>query len=363
MTTLTLAQLNRATLARQMLLERQDMGILEATEQLVGMQGQVTTAPYVALWSRLNGFEHAAMTELILARKLVRATTMRATLHLHTARDLIDLRALVQSVPEKSWQGAHAKHFGKADKAEVLAAGRALLDAGPMTNGALGKALAERWPESDPLALALWVAVSETLVQIPPTRIWGSGHAPLLTRVQNWLQGPYEGRKSREDMVLRYLAAFGPASVADMQAWCGLTRLDTSFAALGDKLLRFEDENGRVLFDLPDAQRPAAETPAPVRFLPDYDNILIGYADRSRFIDAGGIVRISRGNGFRPVLIVDGVAAATWRLVREKKAAMLEIDPFRPFTRRERLAVEAEGEAFVVFLAEEVEDRGVGFVA
>ena len=346
---LSTRQLNRATLARQMLLERADIGILEATAHLLGMQGQTTNSPYIALWNRLSGFRHEDMTALILDRRLVRAASLRGTLHLHTQRDLIDLRALAQPVLERAWQSSHASHFGYADKGEVIAAGRKLLDEKPMTQGELGNALALGWPDSQPLALAQLIHVHETLVQIPPTRIWGSGHAPVLTRVENWLEGPREGQLNREALVLRYLAAFGPASIADMQAWCGLTRLDASFAALGDKLVTFADKTGRTLFDLPDAPRPDADITAPIRFIPDYDNVYLGYADRQRLLPQGMEGRIFRGNGYRPQLLVDGTITATWNYRRAKNTAILEIEPFRPLLKKELRAIETEGNAFLNF--------------
>lgn len=359
---LTQRQLNRATLARQMLLARTGKGILEATEHLLGMQAQVTNAPYIALWNRIRNFRHEDMTALIRERKLVRAATMRSTLHLHTARDLIDLRALVQPVLDRAWQASHAKNFGGADRADVIEAGRKLLDAAPMTSGTLGKALHQQWPGSQPLALAQLIHVSETLVQIPPTRLWGSGHAPLLARIENWLDGSLDGRLSLQDLVLRYLRAFGPASVADMQAWCGLTKLDAGFAALRNHLEIFEDDTGRELFDLPKADRPEPETPAPVRFMADYDNVILGYADRRRMLPEGTAGRIFRGNGYKPVLLVDGVVAATWALRHAKGTTTLEIETFRTLLKREIRAVESEAANLLAFVAPEAKDVDIQFL-
>jgi microsomal dipeptidase-like Zn-dependent dipeptidase len=162
---------------------------------------------------------------------LLRATSMRGTLHLHTVPDMVGIRKLVQPVLDRMWQSNFAKRFGEGDRQAVVRAGRRVLDKEPVTANALRKALVERFPEPDPLSMTVLLQVSDILVQIPPTRIWGSGHAPVLARIGNWIAPP-KPAITRKDLVLRYLGAFGPASVADMQTWCGLTRLDADFAAL-----------------------------------------------------------------------------------------------------------------------------------
>lgn len=349
---LTTRALNRATLARQMLLERADRGLVDAVDFLIGLQGQVSEGPYQALWSRLN-FRHEDLTALIVDRTLVRATSLRATLHLHTVDDLIGLRPHVQPTLDRMWQSAFGnRRFGDNDIAAVRRAGVKLLNKAPMTGGALGKALQAQFPSGDPLAKSILLQIKEILVQIPPTRIWGSGHAPLQTRIQNWVPKPHKRPLDRETLVLRYLAAFGPASVADMQAWSGMTRLSANFAALSDRLVRFEAEDGRILYDLPDAPRPDAKTPAPVRFLPDYDNVLLGYADRSRIVSPAGQKHLTTlTRAFRGVL-VDGFVAAGWSLKREKKAGRLVVTPFRTLTKREVREVEREGASFLAFMLE-----------
>ena len=206
METLTNRQLNRATLARQMLLERSDMGIADAVAFLGGLQAQQSNDPYIALWSRLIGFTQEQLTALIVDRTLARATTMRGTLHLHTADDLIGVRALVGPFLKGMWSSNFRKRFGSEDERKVRRAGVKLLDAkAPMTAGALGKALQEKFPTAEPQSLAVLLQVTETLVQVPPTRLWGNGSAPLLTRVENWLPEPHTRPLSRVDLVRRYL--------------------------------------------------------------------------------------------------------------------------------------------------------------
>jgi hypothetical protein len=352
---LTTRALNRATLARQMLLERSDRDIVDAVKFLGGLQAQQSNDPYIGLWSRLDRFTHEALTALIVDRTLARATTMRGTLHLHTGDDLIGFRALVDPFLKAQWKSNFLRRFGSEDQRAVHKAGVRLLDKSPMTSGALGKALRETFPTSEPLALSVLVQMSETLVQIPPTRIWGNGGAPLLTRVENWLPSPHKRPLSRIDLVRRYLAGFGPASIADMQIWCRLTRLSVEFKALEKELVTFEDADGRALYDLPDAPRPEAETPAPVRFLPLYDNIYLGYDDRRRMLMARDLKRINLFSGFKPSVLIDGVIAAGWVVSRKKGAARLEIEPYHKLTKKQVREIETEGDAFLRFMEEGAE--------
>jgi hypothetical protein len=348
---LTRRQLNRATLARQMLLARVDRPIVEAIAFLLGPQAQISEGPYQALWSRLVGFRHEAMTALIEERTLLRATSMRGTLHLHSVPDMVGIRKLVQPVLERMWSGQFARLFGGGDRQAVIRAGRRVLDKGPLTAGALRKALVERFPDPDPLSMTTLLQVSDTLVQIPPTRIWGSGHAPILTRIGNWIDVP-KPAITRRQLVKRYLAAFGPASVADMQAWCGLTRLDADFKAVRGELIELRDEAGRVLYDLPDAPRPDADTPAPVRFLPVYDNVILGFADRSRMVAAADVGRLWQGETNRGSVLIDGTVAASWGFAKGKAGAVLDILTGGPVRGKTREDLQAEAEAFLAFMSD-----------
>lgn len=349
--TLSNRQLNRATLARQLLLERADMGLVEAVDWLIGLQGQVSEGPYQGLWSRLKGFRHEDLTRLIVDRTLVRATSLRSTLHLHTVDDLIGLRPQVQPVLDRLWKSAFGnRRFGGNDIAAVHRAGVNLLNGGPLTGGQLGKALLEQFPAGDPLAKSVLLQVKEILVQIPPTRIWGSGHAPILTRIENWVPPPYERELSLADIVIRYLRAYGPASVADMQAWSGLTKLGDFVAALRARLVEFVGEDGRTLFDLPDAPRPEADVPAPPRFLPVYDNAFLGYHTRYRMLEESVMQRINILAEYKPAVLVDGMISAGWTIERDKNSVLLSIEPYRRLTKREAAEVEAEGLAFLRFM-------------
>ena len=356
---LTDRQLNRATLARQLLLERSDMGITETIAWLLGMQAQQTHDPYIGLWSRLNGFTHEALTALIVSRTLARATTMRGTLHLHTADDLIGIRALVQPFLRSVWQSNFRKRFGDNDEARVLELARHLLDAEPMTAGQLGKRLAEHFPTAEPLAMTMLLQTSDALIQIPPTRIWGSGHAPLLTRIDNWLPPPHQRQLSRETLVRRYLAAYGPASIVDMQSWSRLTKLGEVFEALRPELVSFIAPDGRELFDLPDAPRPDADTPAPIRFMPLFENAFLGYDNRRRVLAEDDEKRGDFLHDARPSVLVDGILSAAWAIDSKKGAAVLTVTPYHKLSSQDVGEIEREGQRFLRFMEEKAETLDV----
>jgi Winged helix DNA-binding domain len=346
--------LNRAILARQLLLERQTLTAAAAVEQLVGMQAQSPNAPYVGLWSRLESFHPEQLATLISNRRAVRMSLMRNTLHLVTARDCVRLRPVVQPVLTRAFASTHfAKQLAGMEIPPVLEAGTALLEETPMSMAALGRRLAERWPDRDAVALAHAVRYLVPLVQVPPRGLWGrTGHAAFTT-VRSWLGRPVatDGRPDR--MVLRYLGAFGPASVRDLQAWCWLARLRDVVERLRPRLRVFRDEHGVELFDLPDAPRPDPDTPAPPRFLPEYDNLLLSHADRTRVIaDADRARAFTKGS-----FLVDGVVAGTWQVERAKGGANLVIEPFEPLRRRDQTGVTEEAERLAAFVAPEARPR------
>lgn len=344
--------LNRATLARQLLLERANMPIADAVTFLLGLQAQTTNGPYQALWNRLSDFTPEALTTLITGKSLLRATTLRTTLHLHTVPDLLTLRPLLQPVLDRTLSSPAKTRALKADRAAVRALGIELLNREPMTAGELGKRLLETFPDSDPYVLAQVVQGAEILVQIPPTRIWGHGGPPLLARIENWIGQGLGEPIVLPELVLRYLKAFGPASVNDMQHWSGLTRLAPAFDAMHDQLVSFTAEDGRTLYDLPDAPRPDADTPAPVRFLPEYDNVYLGFADRRRIQSDLARARMPLVNGYPSTFTVDGFIAGKWSLARRKDTAHLTLTPFRPLKKRELAEVEEQGHAMAAFLTE-----------
>ena len=326
------------------------------------MQGQAPHAPYVGLWTRLEKFQPEQLSELIVSREAVRAPLMRATIHLVSARDFLSLRPAVQPVLERSFAGSPFDVSG-ADIAELLEAGRAFLSERPSTRPELGAALGEAWPDVDSASLAQAVTYQVPLVQVTPRGVWGSSGAARWTTVEAWLGRPLDAGASLETLMRRYLAAFGPATVRDMQSWSGLTRLAEVAERLRPHLRVLRDEYGAELLDLPDAPRPDPETPAPPRFLPEYDNLLLSHADRARFIPGGERVPLPPGPGARSgTLLEDGVLSATWRItISRREAALLEVAPFRSL--RARKAIAAEGERLLRFVAPGVEHRDVRFAA
>jgi winged helix DNA-binding protein len=361
---LSARELNRALLERQLLLRRVDLPVREAVERLVGLQAQAAMPPYYGLWSRLEGFDPHELGRMLLGREAVRLTLMRATVHLVTVRDALLLRPLVQIVIERSHNGAFGRRMGGAEPAELSAAVRELLDGEALTARELGRRLVERGIGDDPEAIGNAARVHVPLVQVPPRGVWGrSGQARYAT-IESWAGRELEARPSIDEVVLRYLGGFGPASVMDMQNWSGLTRLGEAFERLRPRLATFRDEHGRELFDLPDAPRPAPDIPAPVRFLGEYDNVLLGHADRQRIIPEdfpwGAMLAPGR---FVNNLLVDGVLRATWWIERQgKRRATLAIRPFGGLSPAERDEVAAEAERMIDFAAD-AEVRDVRFEA
>jgi hypothetical protein len=343
-TVLTWRALGRATLARQLLLERAPMGAAEAIEHLVGMQGQAPHAPYVGLWSRLSTFDPEELSGLLRDRRVVRIALMRGTVHLVTARDACGLRTLIQPVYDRDLRTntLHAAPLAGLDLAALAAAGRELLEAKPLSGTELGALLRERWPDREAASLAYGVRGVLPLVQVPPRGLWGRSGQPVLTTLESWTGAPLFPMPPAE-MVRRYLGAFGPATVQDVQAWSGLTGLRDVVHAL--PLARFRDEAGRDLFDLPDAPRPDPDTPAPVRLLADFDNLLVSHADRTRVIADEHRAYMARHRLVRAFL-VDGVVAGTWTVAKRR----LTVTPFGRLTKRDRAAVVAEGARLLTFV-------------
>jgi hypothetical protein len=276
--------LNRALLVRQGLFERSRVAALDLVEGLVGMQAQVPENPYVALWSRIEGFRPEELSDLIGERTLVRAGLMRSTLHLVSARDCLAIHPITLPVLAKTFSSPHAAGLNGADVDTVVAAGLELIAQEPRTRAQLAAELAKRWPEAEPVALAYAVTLGAALVQTPPRGLWDQTGQATWAPAEHWLGAELDPEPDVEALVLRYLAAFGPASVADIRTWCGVIGLREVVARLRPQLRSFRDENGKELLDVPDGEFADPDTPAPVRFLPEYDNLLLSHADRSRVL-------------------------------------------------------------------------------
>jgi hypothetical protein len=342
---LTPRALNRATLERQLLLRRSPLSAKAAVEHLLGLQAQNVKPPYYALAARLDGFAPEELSALMADREAVRIVTLRSTIHTHTADDCLTLRPLVQPARERELT-AFRKGLTGVDLDRLAALARDLVEAEPRTMKQLREALLAEWPDADPQALGLAARCRLPLVQVTPRGLWGRSGQVALTTAEHWLGRPAEPAPRPEAVVLRYLAAFGPASVKDMQTWAGLTRLREPFERLRPSLLTFRDEHGVELFDLPDAPRPDPDTPAPPRFLPEFDNLLLSHADRTRVIPPAYWGRTWQGNQAHRVLLVDGFLAGVWK----PEGDTLVVEPFGTLTDRQRQDVLAEAERMLATL-------------
>jgi len=341
--------LNRALLARQWLLDRQPRGTstADAIEHLVGLQAQAPLSPYVGLWSRLDAFDPGDLATLLLERRAVRTWVMRATIHLLTADDVLWMWPLTHPAVAGAWRSSQfARGLDPVQLEEILELGRTLVEKRPRTRAELALLLAERFPGAPPDSLVYSVSYNVPVLQPTPRGVWDSTGPASLTTIDAWLGRPFDEQAPIDDLVLRYLAAFGPATVADMQAWSRLTGLRPAFERLRGRLTTYRDERGRELFDLPDAPLPDPKTPAPVRFLPEYDNALLGHADRTRIIPKGRRIPLPPGDGARlGTILLDGMLAGEWHLERERDGARatIVVEPYERVDAGTRRAIEAEG--------------------
>lgn len=341
--------LNRALLARQLLLARHRIPVLDAVAHLVGLQAQAPTPPYFGLWSRLAGFDPDQLGRLLTDRRVVRAPLLRGTIHLVTAADCRPLRRLLQPVFDRMVLAPdRAPALVGLDWAALAAATAELLAEQPRTSKALGPLLAECWTDRDPAGLASGVRGLLPLVQVPPRGVWGASGPPAWTTADAWLDGAVDRALPVEELVRRYLAAFGPAATADLQHWSGLPGLAEVVERM--ELRTFRDESGRTLYDLPDAPRPAPDTEAPARFVAPFDNLLIGHADRTRVISNPHRRRVFTINGIvKGTVLVDGFVAGSWRLEQPRTGSVLTVEPFVRLSTADRAALAAEGAKLVRF--------------
>ncbi|WP_312845254.1 winged helix DNA-binding domain-containing protein [Gemmatirosa kalamazoonensis] len=368
MTTLTVRDLNRATLARQMLLARERHAVPAAVERLGGLQAQLARPPFVALWVRLDGFTRDALLDAVRARAVVRATMMRATLHLVSADDFARLRPALQPMLTAAMRGVLRDRFMAENLGAVTAAARPLLAAEPRTFEVLRAELSRAFPEIDERALGYAVRMHLPLVQVPNDRsAWGWETGPAFALADDWLGTPVPSEPAPDAMralVRRYLGAFGPATPADAGAWCGLRGLKATFDAMRDELAMFRDARGRELFDLPEAPRPGEDVDAPPRLLPEFDTLVLAHDDRSRVIaDAHRARVVSKNLQVAATFLVDGVVAGTWKAARVRGEAVLTATPFASVSARVRRALEPEGDALLRFVEPDAKGYAVRFAA
>jgi hypothetical protein len=285
---------------------------------------------------------------------VVRIALMRGTIHLVSARDCLVLRPLVQPVLDRGMSATFGRQLAGVDTGALAMAGRVLVEDKPRTFSELGALLHEQWPDHAPAALAQGVRALVPLVQVPPRAVWGAAGQAAHTSAESWLGRRLEASPPLENLVTRYLAAFGPATVMDMQAWSGLTRLREVVERLGPGLRSFRDEQGAELFDLPDAPRPGPDVPAPVRLVAEFDNLVLSHDDRARILSEPNRKRMYTRNGIFPgTVLVDGFVAGMWRLARSRRSATVIIEMFDPVTERDREEILAEGGRLLAFAAPE----------
>ncbi|GAA4598411.1 hypothetical protein BJY16_002700 [Actinoplanes octamycinicus] len=350
MTTLSTRVLNRTYLRRQFLDARSGASALDVLQHLVALQGQESDAPYLGLRARIAGFRREHLTELLENRQVVRGALLRGTQHLCAGADYPWLRPTVQAVLERI-----AGRFHGPDRTALLASIGRILAAEPLSRAELGRRLAADFPGHAPADLAVTAHWHAPLLHPPPSGLWGHRGRITCVAAEAWLGRPM-AEASPETLILRYLAAYGPASVKDVQVWSGRTRMGSELGALRDRLRVFRDDKGMDLYDLPHAPLADPDEPAPVVFLPEFDNAVLGHADRDRIIHPGDRALVTPGGSVvRPTVLVDGFVAAVW----ERRGGELRISPFRGWSAAVRDEVVAEGERVIRFAAGESPSRVV----
>jgi hypothetical protein len=322
----------------------------------VGLQAQEPEPPYLSLWTRLRTFGRSDLTALLESREVVRGTTLRGTQHLHLAEDHGWQRALV--APALATRTPVKLRRLGVDPGEVAAVARSVMAGRTVTRPEIRRALCERWPEVPPELLNWSFQYLVPMVHPPPSGVWGHRGAVPCALAEDWLGGAEVPDPDPRELVRRYLAGYGPADAADVGAFSGVRGLRTVVAELGE-LRRVRDEDGRELVDVADGRWADPDEPAPVRFLPRFDNLLLGHADRRRVVSDEDRPRVITGGLVRATVLVDGFAAATWTV----EGPALAVSPFRPWSRTEGEEVEAEGMRLLEFLeAGEASARSVRVV-
>lgn len=360
--TLSRRALGRATLARQMLLAREKVPTLKAVERLVALQAQWPRPPFLGLWCRLQGFERSHLVSLLRKRQVVRATFVRATLHLVTAKDFLALRSSLQPMLDAGLEAVLRDRAKGLDASRLAAQARRFLAKGPRTFEEVRQHLAESAPRADARAMGYAVRLSLPLVQVPTEAEspWAFPTDSAFAVAEDWLGRPFPREAGTPAaLVLRYLAAYGPASLADIQSWSGFKGLRETVEALRPRLRVFRDEQQREVFDLPDAPRPSEDVPAPVRLVPEYDNLITARTD-DRFVAKSDRPKVYLSAlRIAATVLVDGRVAGTWRLDRKKSAAVLTIVPFAPLPARAKEDALAEADALLRFVEPDAATRDV----
>lgn len=357
---LTLRQLNRIYLDRQLLIQRANISLTEATERIIGWQSQIPNPPYMGLWTRLASFRRDDLTTAMQNRQIVRCAMFRSTLHLITQTDHYSFHRVIEPALVKGLRSFHGRNIEGLDIPPLVNAIKPFLAESSRSMGEIGKFLQTIEPDRQPEAMNYAIRTYLPLVQIPPSGTWGAGSKATYVTAESWI-----GRGESADigaLFLRYLAGYGPASIMDFQTWTGMTKLAPEIESIKSKLRLFVDENGVELYDLPDMPLPDIDAPLPVKFIPEYDNLLIGHADRTRILpeEHRKKVFLSAGRVLSTIL-VDGFVAGVWKIETTKRHATLQITPFITLTDTQREALISEGERLTRFVADSAEQIDVTF--
>jgi hypothetical protein len=353
-------ELNRASLSRQLLLRRSDLPVEAAVSHLIALQAQAHKPPYIGLWCRLRNVSAMECDLLLTGKALVRSPLMRGTLHVSTADDALRLSPLFEQILDRTLRSSFGRQLKGLNIAAVALAAREALEQGPLTYAELGQHLVHIWPDRSASALAQVARCKLRVVQAPPL-LWNSSERPKVMTQCGWLNREAETTAQLDDIVRRYLAAYGPASIQDMQKWFGLAGFTAVVEGMTDQLCRFHSVGGEVLYDLPNCPRPNVDTIAPVRLLPGFDGAVLGYRDPSRFVDSQHVPKLSSRNGlFHPVFLVDGRIAGLWKMGNSGEARLsLTLHPFGAISDCDRAALVEEAEDLARFTGHDTVDVSI----
>ncbi|WP_234293169.1 winged helix DNA-binding domain-containing protein [Fictibacillus sp. FJAT-27399] len=340
------------------------MLIPDVLEHLIGMQSQSPTSPYVSLWSRTDNFVHESLSQLLLNRQAVRIALMRSTIFLVTKRDCMVIRPLVQPVMDRTLRANFGQKLMGLDYEKLSKFSRNLVESQPRTLNDLGKLLKEKWFDKEPAALAAAARNLIPLVQIPPRGIWGAKGKALHTSAEHWFSQSLSTNYSIETLILRYLKAFGPATISDIQIWSGFTQIHEVIEKIKPHLEIFFDEDGNELLDVPNAEFPDVDTPVPVRFLAEFDNILLSHKNRARIIADEYRSRVFTVNGIiKATFLIDGFVYGLWRIKSQRNSTTLIIEPFKPLSQIEKDELVFEGTKLLDFAAGDSKVKDIQFLA
>jgi hypothetical protein len=360
---MSLRALNRTLLARQLLIKRSNMSTPDVLEHLIGMQSQTPNSPYISLWTRIDNFKHETLSQLLVNRNAVRIALMRSTIFLVTKSDCLALRPLIQPVLDRTLKANFGRRLKEVDNDELAKISRELVESQPRTLEELGKLLKEKWEDTDPSALAAAARNLVPLVQIPPRGIWGAKGKAIHDSAENWLCQSLVTNYSLESLILRYLKAFGPATISDIQTWSGLTKIRKVIEKLRLQLNTFFDEDGNELFDVPHAEFPDIDTPIPVHFLAEFDNILLSHKNRTRIIADEYRSRVFTVNGIiKATFLIDGFVQGIWRIEQKGKSSTLIIEPFKSLLQVNKDELAIEGAKLMDFAAADSEFKNIQFL-